>query len=40
MLNFIRNQIKDENSILWAGLALVIICGMTLLFAAKATGGW
>ena len=36
---FIRDQINDENSVLWAGLALLLIIGLTLTLAIGATGG-
>ena len=36
---FIRDQINDENSTLLAGLALLLICGLTLTLAIGATGG-
>jgi len=40
MLNFIRNQVNDHNSTLWAGIALAIIGGMAVHMFAVATGGW
>ena len=36
---FIRDQINDDNSVLWAGLALAAIIGLTLTLAIGATGG-
>ena len=36
---FIRDQINDENSMLWAGLALGLIILLVLTLAIGATGG-